>query len=78
MASLSDDEKPFIRMRVLNALLEINSYVFSLENELERTNSCIDGTFQQHIEKQIHKLQDRGYPVKIDGIDLSCGFIYYD
>lgn len=70
--------KPLIRTGILDKLLEIYSYVFSIENELERTTHCIAGTFQQHIENVIHKLQQYGYPVRIDNIDLSSGFLYFD
>lgn len=71
-------DKPLIRINMLDKLLEIYSHVFSIEHELERTTSCINGTFQIHIENTIHKLEQYGYPVKINNVDLTAGFIYFD
>lgn len=74
-------KKPNLNKRDLLKIVDMYNQRYDIENEITRTDYCIQQKSNQYIQDIIKKLSIEGYPVTINrnnvDINLENGFCYY-
>lgn len=71
--------RPLTKRSIIK-VLNMYRQVYDIDEEIDRTNHCINKSFHVYVDKTIRKLSARGYPayIKVENvlIDISDGFEY--